>query len=121
MRALMAHPAQVFGSDGIYRGSTPHPRGYGTFARALSSYVREQGTLRLEEAVRHMTSSPASIFGLGDRGLLKTGMSADLVLFNPKTETDMATYERGGAFATGIEYCLMKGVLAIDASTASAA
>jgi N-acyl-D-amino-acid deacylase len=121
MRALMAHPAHVFGSDGIYRGSNPHPRGYGTFARALSSYVREQGTLRLEEAVRHMTSSPASIFGLGDRGRLKTGMSADLVLFNPKTVTDMATYERGGAFATGIEYVLVNGVLAIDAGTVTGA
>jgi len=73
MRVLMAHPAHVFGSDGIYRGANPHPRGYGTFARALGVYVRDSGTLRLEEAIQHMSSSTAAIFGLQIVGSSRSG------------------------------------------------
>ena len=110
MRVLMAHPAHVFGSDGIYRGANPHPRGYGTFARSLGVYVREEGTLRLEQAVQHMSSSTAAIFGLHDRGTVKPGMSADLVVFDPQTVADRSTYEDGDQFAVGVRDVIVNGV-----------
>lgn len=113
MRVLMAHPAHVFGSDGIYRGANPHPRGYGTFARALGVYVREVGTLRLEQAIQHMSSSTAKIFGLRDRGVVRQGMSADLVVFDPQTIADRSTYERGDQLAVGVGYVIVNGVLVL--------
>src|SRR5204863_526398 len=79
---IMRHPGHMAGSDGIYTGGKPHPRGYGTFARYLGEYVRAQKVLGLEEAIRHMTSAPAARFKLNDRGLLRPGFAADVVIFD---------------------------------------
>jgi len=114
MRVLMAHPAHVFGSDGIYRGANPHPRGYGTFARVLGVYVREQRTLQLEQAVQHMSSATAKIFGLAGRGTVEPGMRADLVLFDAQEIADRSTYDRGDQFAVGMRYVIVNGVLALE-------
>jgi N-acyl-D-amino-acid deacylase len=87
----------------------PHPRGYGTNARVLGRYVREKGTVRLEEAVRKMTSLPAQRFGLGDRGLVRPGMWADLAVFDPATVADRATFEAPHAPSHGFRYVLVNG------------
>jgi N-acyl-D-amino-acid deacylase len=109
VRRIMQHPAHMAGSDGIYTGGKPHPRGYGTFARYLSEYVREQKVLRLEEAIRHMTSAPATRFSLKDRGLLRAGFAADVVVFDPHTIRDRATYADGKQTATGVSHVLVNG------------
>jgi N-acyl-D-amino-acid deacylase len=109
MRRIMQHPAHMAGSDGIYTGGKPHPRGYGTFARYLSEYVREQKVLRLEEAIRHMTSAPAARFNLKDRGLLRAGFAADVVVFDPRNIRDRATYADGKQMATGVSHVFVNG------------
>ena len=89
VRAIMRHPRHCGGSDGILIGARPHPRGRGTFPRYLGHYVRELGVLSLEQAVRHLSGTPAMRLGLdrGDapRGLIREGATADLVLFDPET------------------------------------
>jgi dihydroorotase/N-acyl-D-amino-acid deacylase len=92
----------------------PHPRYYGTFPRVLSKYVREDGVLTLEEAVRKMTSAPANRIGLVDRGLIKEGMIADITIFNPDTVKDKATFEKPHQYPSGIDYVIVKGQLAIS-------
>jgi dihydroorotase/N-acyl-D-amino-acid deacylase len=87
----------------------PHPRYYGTFPRVLGKYVREEGVLTLEEAVRKMTSAPADRLGLLDRGRIKEGMIADLTLFNPDTIIDRATYERPHQYPLGIDTVIVNG------------
>ena len=82
-------------------------------ARVLGKYVREEGILSLEEAIRKMTSLPAQKFGLHDRGLIKEGMAADLVIFNPEIIGDQATFERPHAYAKGISYLFVNGALTI--------
>lgn len=98
------------GSDGFLmpRGNT-HPRTYGTFPRILGEYVRERQLVPLEEGIRKMTGLPASILGLNDRGLIKEGYKADLVIFNQKTIKDKATYENGRQFPDGIDYVIVNG------------
>lgn len=96
-----------FGKD------VPHPRGYGNNARVLGRYVREMKTLRLEDAIRKMTSLPANTFRLKDRGLLKEGFWADVVVFDPEKVTDVATYNDPHHYATGIPYVLVNGVAVI--------
>ena len=88
----LRHPQGMFCTDGLL-GGKPHPRVYGTFPRILGRYVRERKDLTLEEAVRKMTSFPAQRFGLKDRGLIAEGKAADLVVFDPETVLDRATYE----------------------------
>ena len=109
VRRIMQHPAHMAGSDGIYVGGKPHPRGYGTFARYLGVYVREQKALSLEEMVRHMTSAPAQRFGLADRGRLLAGLAADLVVFDPETIAPRATYEDGKQTAVGVTHVFVNG------------
>lgn len=92
----------------------PHPRGYGTNARVLARYVREQNVLSLEEAVRRMTSLPAQKFELHDRGLLQPGFAADIVVFDPNTVQDQSTFEKPHAYTTGFQYVLVNGVLTVD-------
>jgi N-acyl-D-amino-acid deacylase len=92
----------------------PHPRGYGAFARKLGVYVREREVVALAEAVRSMTSLPAQVFGLKDRGVIRRGMSADLVTFDPATIRDAATYDAPQQLAHGVRDVLVNGVWTID-------
>jgi len=92
----------------------PHPRNYGCFPRVLGDFVRKRKLVRLEEAVRKMTSLPASRFGLEKRGLLKAGWRADVTVFDPKTVADRATFERPREYPAGIEYVLVNGSMVIE-------
>src|SRR6185295_14627734 len=92
-------------------GGKPHPRLYGTFPRVLQKYVREQGVLSLEEAVRKMTSLPADRFLLANRGRLAEGAFADIVIFNPETIEDIATYQSPRQYPKGVEYVLVNGAI----------
>jgi N-acyl-D-amino-acid deacylase len=92
----------------------PHPRGYGAFARKLAVYVRERGVVGLADAVRSMTSLPAQVFGLKDRGVIRRGARADLVIFDPATVRDAATYASPQQLAEGMRYVLVNGVVTID-------
>jgi dihydroorotase/N-acyl-D-amino-acid deacylase len=101
----------MIGSDGLPPGlgGKPHPRMYGTFPRVLSRYVRDRKVLSLPEAVRKMTSLPASTFGLGDRGLVEPGRSADLVLFDAGTIVDRANYDDPIQPPAGIAWVMQNG------------
>ena len=109
----LAHKDMMVGSDGIpdLRGR-PHPRLFGTFPRVLAHYVRERGVLSLPEAVRRMTSLAAQTFGMQDRGVLKEGYYADLVLFDPTEVKDLATYDEPKNEPRGIHSVVVNGVLA---------
>jgi len=121
VRILMRHPLVVVGSDGdalapygvLARGK-PHPRNYGTFPRVLGRYVREEKVLSLEEAVKKMTSVTAERFGLSDRGVIREGVWADLVLFDAQTVADRATYTDPHQYPEGIPYVVVNGVVVID-------
>lgn len=117
LRNIMKYPFNMFASDaGIirYGSGVPHPRGYGTNARVLGVYVREGKVIRLEEAIRRMTSLPAQKFGLQDRGLIREGMAADIVVFDEKTVSDNSTFSQPHAYSTGFRYVVVNGELAID-------
>jgi len=114
MRTIMKHPCHTVCSDGILVGDRPNPRGWGTFPRYLGVYCRELGILRLEEMIRHMTSAPAQRLGLNDRGLLKEGLAADLVVFNPQTVIDKATFDEPKKYPAGIDYVLVNGAMVVD-------
>ncbi len=107
--ALMRHPAMMGGSDGIYTGSRPHPRGWGCFARYLGPHVRDERTWTLETAVQRLAAHPARRFGLRDRGLLVPGFAADVVVFDPATVGDRSTFEDGRQLAAGMEHVLVNG------------
>ncbi len=100
--------------EGILGREHPHPRAYGTFPRILRKYVREEGKLRLEEAIRKFSALPASRLGLADRGVLKAGMWADVVVFDPATVRDVATFESPNQLSQGMDYVLVNGVPVID-------
>ena len=110
VRAIMRHPAHTGGSDGLLVGTRPHPRAWGTFPRYLGHYTRELGVLGLEECVKHLTGNAARRLRLRDRGLIRTGYAADLVLFEAETVRDTATYDEPRQQATGIEYVFVNGV-----------
>ncbi|MFJ9827600.1 amidohydrolase family protein [Streptomyces sp. NPDC101160] len=114
VRAIMRHRVHTAGSDGILHGAKPHPRAYGTFPEYLGRYVREEGVLTLEECVAHLTSRPAARLRLPDRGLVKEGYVADLVLFDPATVASGATYERPRALPVGIPHVLVNGRFVIE-------
>jgi N-acyl-D-amino-acid deacylase len=118
---LMLHPAMMGGSDGIFTGSRPHPRGCGCYARYLGHYVRDRKTWTLEQAVQRLSAHPASRFGLRDRGLLRPGMAADVVVFDAATITDHSTYEEGKLLATGMEHVLVNGELVLHNGKRTAA
>jgi N-acyl-D-amino-acid deacylase len=112
LRRILQYPNNMFASDaGInkYGAGMPHPRAYGTNARVLGSYVRDLKLIRLEEAIRRMTSLPAAKFNLRDRGLLREGMAADVVVFDEKTVGDRATFDRPHAYASGFAYVIVNG------------
>lgn len=114
VRAIMRHRAHTGGSDGILRGSKPHPRAYGTFPHYLGHYVRELGVLTLEECVAHLTSRPAARLRLPDRGLVREGYRADLVLFDPGTVASGATFAEPRGLPAGIPYVLVDGRFVIE-------
>jgi N-acyl-D-amino-acid deacylase len=117
LRVFLAHPNTMFASDsGVrrYREGVPHPRGYGNNARVLGRYVREEKLLRVEDAIRRMTSLPATTFRLKDRGLLRIGAAADIVVFDPEKVTDNARFEEPHNYATGFDYVLVNGVSVVD-------
>jgi N-acyl-D-amino-acid deacylase len=101
-------------TEGLLGEQHPHPRAYGTFPRILRKYVREEKKLSLEEAIRKFSALPASRLRLADRGVLKAGMWADVVVFDPETVRDLATFENPGQLSQGMEYVLVNGVPVID-------
>ncbi|MBE9375268.1 D-aminoacylase [Saccharopolyspora sp. HNM0983] len=114
VRAIMRHPVHTAGSDGLLVGDRPHPRAWGTFPRYLGHYVRELGVLGLQECVQHMTGRAADRLGLTDRGRIREGCAADLVLFDPDRVTDTATFENPRQQAAGIPHVFVNGVPVIE-------
>ncbi|HZP56525.1 MAG TPA: D-aminoacylase [Dehalococcoidia bacterium] len=114
VRRVVADEHCMVGSDGLPSGGKPHPRLYGTMARVIQQYVREQPALTLEEAVRKMTSLPAAKHRLGRRGMLRTGWHADVVVFDPATVEDIATYTEPRQYPRGIEYVVVNGQVAAE-------
>ncbi|MGW3342648.1 N-acyl-D-amino-acid deacylase family protein [Nonomuraea rubra] len=110
VRRMLRHPSQTGGSDGIYVGGHPHPRGFGAFARFLGRHVRELGDWTWEQAAVHLAAHPARRFGLADRGLLRRGFAADVVVFDPATVGDLATYPAPRTLAEGVDDVLVSGV-----------
>jgi len=114
---IMKYPWTMIGSDGevpVFGEGALHPRSYGTFARVLGVYVRERKILTLEDAIRKMSSFPAQRLGLLDRGLLRPGMKADLVIFDPATVGDRAEFGNPHQYAVGFSHVLVNGELVID-------
>ncbi len=107
VRAIMRHRVHTGGSDGILQGAKPHPRAYGTFPHYLGHYVRELGVLSLEECVAHLTGRAAARLRLPDRGLVREGYQADLVLFDPDTVAATATFEAPRSLPAGIPHVLL--------------
>ncbi|MGF0114832.1 N-acyl-D-amino-acid deacylase family protein [Promicromonospora sp. Marseille-Q5078] len=114
VRAIMQHRTHCGGSDAILVGGRPHPRAWGTFPRYLARYVRELGVLTLEDCVQHLTGRPAARLKLTGRGLVRPGYAADLVLLDPDTVQDTATFEDPRQQATGIDLVLVDGVAVMD-------
>lgn len=110
VRALLRHPAHMVGSDGVFIGSFPHPRGWGAFARLLGVHTRELGDYTWGEASVHLAGHPARRFGLQGRGSLRPGMAADVVVLDPDTVADVATYENPRRPAHGVSHVLVNGV-----------
>ncbi|MET9491329.1 D-aminoacylase [Nocardia sp. NPDC006630] len=115
VRAIMRHSRHMGGSDALLVGERPHPRAWGTFPRYLGRYSRELGVLGLEECVHHLTGRPAQRLRLRERGLIRPGYAADLVLFDPHTVADTATFDNPRQQARGIPYVLVNGEFALDA------
>ncbi len=114
---IMRFPFTMIGSDGEiprFGVGAPHPRSYGTFARVLGRYVRERHTLTIEDAVHRMSGLPAQRLKLYDRGLIRPGMKADIVVFDPETVADTATFEKPHQYAVGFKYVLVNGKIVID-------
>lgn len=114
---IMQHPQTMIASDGrlVSPGDGhPHPRWYGTFPRVLGVYVREKKVIPLEVAIQKMTMMPADRLGLGDRGRIKENTFADVVVFNPETVVDKATFQNPHQYPEGIDYVLVNGVLAVE-------
>jgi N-acyl-D-amino-acid deacylase len=114
IRTIVRHPAHMVGSDGLLTGDMPNPRSYGTFPYVLGQFVREEGLLRLEEAVRKMTAIPAQRLGLSDRGVLRDGMKADIVVFDPDRVQAKSTFEQPKQYPEGIDYVVVNGKLVVD-------
>jgi dihydroorotase/N-acyl-D-amino-acid deacylase len=114
---LMQSPFGMIGSDGSLTklgDGAPHPRAFGTYPRVLGRYVRERKVLALEDAIRKMTSFPASRLGLADRGLLRPGMAADVTIFDPAAVTDRSTFTDPHHYSEGVHYVLVNGVLVVN-------
>jgi N-acyl-D-amino-acid deacylase len=111
---LFAHPACTIGSDGVLLGEHPHPRGFGCYPRVLARYVRDTGLLTWEEAIQKMTSLPAARLNLSDRGSLREGAWADLVVLDPEQVADRATFAEGRLPPAGVEWVLVNGQIVVE-------
>ncbi|UKJ06919.1 N-acyl-D-amino-acid deacylase family protein [Solitalea lacus] len=112
IETIMKYPFTIVASDGSIREfgkGMPHPRSYGTNARVLGKYVREKELIKLEDAIKRMTSAPAQRFNLKNKGLIRPGMDADIVVFDDKNIDDLSTYDSPHAYSTGVEYVLVNG------------
>ncbi|MDX2036148.1 MAG: D-aminoacylase [Isosphaeraceae bacterium] len=114
VRAILRHSAHMAGSDGIFRGGSPHPRGWGAFARFLGRHTRELGDYTWSEAVTHLSAHAARRFRLTDRGLIRPGFAADIAIFDPATVIDRADYGSGRTLAEGMAYVVVNGVVVLD-------
>jgi N-acyl-D-amino-acid deacylase len=114
---FVAHPVGMVGTDSTFLGEKPSPRTYGSFPRILGQFVRDEALLSLEEAIRKMTSAPAARLGLRDRGVIRDGAVADLVVFDPGTVRSTATYEEPRSYPVGIEQVIVAGTLVVADGT----
>lgn len=117
VKYIMQYPFNMFASDAsirIFNEGVPHPRGYGTNARVLAKYVREQNIISLEEAIRRMTSLPAQKFHLADRGLIKEGMAADIVIFDEASVQDNASFEKPHQYSSGFSFVIVNGKITVE-------
>jgi N-acyl-D-amino-acid deacylase len=124
LQRILVHPATMVASDGeipIFGRNVPHPRSYGTFVRVLGRYVRDLKLLTLEEAIRKMSAFPAQRLGLADRGVLKEGLKADLVIFDPTRVADTATFEKPHSYAAGVSTVIVNGQVAFEKGAMTAA
>jgi N-acyl-D-amino-acid deacylase len=117
VKRIMQYPFNMFASDAtirVFGAGVPHPRGYGTNARVLSKYVREEKVISLEEAIRRMTSLPAQKFQLKDRGLLRENFAADIVIFDENKVKDLSTFENPHAYSTGFRFVIVNGIVTVE-------
>lgn len=114
VQRILQHPIHLVGSDGIVVGAMPHPRGWGTHVRFLAHYVRDLGLLTWEEGIRHMTSAATQRLGFFDRGIVRPGMMADLVVFDPDTLQDTATYENPRSYPRGVAHVVNNGARVVE-------
>jgi len=117
IQTILRRPWVSFGSDGaslapegVFLNFSTHPRAYGNFARLLGKYVREEKVISLQEAVRRLAGLPAANLGLDHRGFIREGMFADVVVFDPATITDRATYENPHQYSVGMKHVFVNGV-----------
>ena len=123
MERIMQSPYTLIASDGeipVFGVAAPHPRSYGTFARVLAVYVREKHVLTLQDAIRRMSSMPAQRLKFGDRGLLRPGMKADIVVFDPDRVADKATYDKPHQYSVGFRDVLVNGRLVLRSGEVTA-
>jgi N-acyl-D-amino-acid deacylase len=113
---IMQHPAGTICTDGLL-GGEPHPRAFGSFPKVLGKYTREEKLFTLEESIRRMTSQPARIIGFSDRGIIREGMKADLVIFDEDTVRDTATYDNPRSYPIGIRAVIVNGGIAVEEET----
>jgi N-acyl-D-amino-acid deacylase len=118
---FVRHPIGMFGTDSTFIGAKPSPRTYGSFPRVLGQFVRDEALLSLEEAVRKMTSAAAERLGLRDRGLVRDGLVADLVVFDPARVRSNATYDEPRRYPDGIEFVIVNGTVVVDGGRHSGA
>jgi len=114
VKTIMQHPAHMVCTDGLEIGDMPNHRTYATYPKILGQMVRDEKLMPLEQAIRKMTSFPAQRFGLSDRGILRNGMKADVVIFDPLIVSGVATFERPKQFPLGIEYVFVNGEIVVD-------
>ena len=115
VREILTNERVNVGTDGLF-GGRPHPRVYGTYPKILGQYIREENLLTLEEGIRKMTSLPARAMGLDSKGVLRPGLDADFVLFDPRTVGTDASYEHPRQFPTGIPHVIVNGELVVQDS-----
>jgi N-acyl-D-amino-acid deacylase len=116
VQSILQYRGASIATDGLL-GGTPHPRTYGTYPRVLGRYVREKNLLRLEEAIQMMTALPARAMGLDNKGLIRPGMDADLVVFDPAVVRSNATFEQPKQFPDGICHVIVNGSFAVREGT----